>query len=128
MFFLVQRTKYSHPIAPWATDPYFSAYPLMGFHATERMFMPSSVYNEPLYSTENKPLLQALLSTLADMDFVHDCEIERVSKTASTCSSVRASLLDKLWETHHQRREPYVRQISLLQYRQQTEPTLKPAP
>ena len=91
----------------------------MGDAIDQEDMMPSSAGDERLYSTENKPLLQALLSTLADMDFVHDCEIERVSKSASTCSSVRASLLDKLWETHHQRREPYVRQISLLQFRHQ---------
>ena len=78
------------------------------------MEMPIFAGQMNAHSPEQKPLLQSLLSTLADMDFAHDHEVARVLNKASTSPSMKATLLQQLGHQHRERREPYVRQISLL--------------
>jgi len=81
--------------------------------------MPSLADQMNAHSPEHKPLLQSLLSTLADMDFAHEHEVARVLNKASTSPSMKATLLHRLGHQHRERREPYVRQISQLQSRQE---------
>ena len=73
------------------------------------------------YCPDLQPLLQTLLSTLADIEFDYERERERVNGS-STDSKVKALVLDKLRTRHRERREPYVRQLALLQDRIQTSP------
>jgi hypothetical protein len=69
-----------------------------------------------MYSPNLQPLLQSLLSTLADMDFEYEMERERISKSSPE-SNVKIRHLEKLRAQHHERREPYIRQLALLQQR-----------
>jgi hypothetical protein len=61
-------------------------------------------------------LLQSLLSTLADIDFDYEVEREKVSNTARD-TNLKIRALEKLKARHRERREPYIRQLALLQQR-----------
>jgi hypothetical protein len=67
-----------------------------------------------IYPAELQPLLQSLFSTLADIDYAHDCDVERLEKGAGD-SLLKEQTKAKLDEEHRQRREPYVQQIALLE-------------
>jgi len=58
-----------------------------------------------------------LLSTLTDIDFAHEHEVERV-RASTTPPSLKASLIRKLAQNHHDRRAPYLHQITRLQSRE----------
>ena len=68
------------------------------------------------YSADVQPLLQSLLATLADLDFDFEQERERVA-TSTKDPKLRESLLRKMEERHRERREPYVRHLTVLQAR-----------
>jgi hypothetical protein len=69
-----------------------------------------------MYSPSLQPLLQSLLATLANIDFEYERERERLSdRTLDMALKVR--VLEKLKQHHHERREPYVQQLSVLQDR-----------
>ena len=68
------------------------------------------------YSPDDEVLLQSLLTTLADLDFAYDQERERVSKSTMD-ERLRARMLQKLRDQHRERREPYIRHLTLLQER-----------
>jgi hypothetical protein len=69
-----------------------------------------------MYSPSLQPLLQSLLATLANIDFEYERERERLSdRTMDMALKVR--VLEKLKRQHHERREPYVQQLSVLQDR-----------
>jgi hypothetical protein len=57
-----------------------------------------------------------LLATLADLDFDFERERERVSSSTKD-PKLREPLLRKVEERHRERREPYVRHLTLLQAR-----------
>jgi hypothetical protein len=69
-----------------------------------------------MYSPTLQPLLQSLLSTLADIDFDYEVEREKVSNTARD-TNLKIRALEKLKARHRERREPYIRQLALLQQR-----------
>ncbi len=67
-----------------------------------------------MYSPTLQPLLQSLLSTLADIDFAYDCEREKISKTSPDIN-LRIRVLEKLKAQHQARRAPYLHQLAKLQ-------------
>ena len=70
----------------------------------------------PVYSPALLPLMQSLLTTLANLDCEHEHEVGRVTRS-STPASLKPHLLAKLTERHRERRQPYVRHLALLQGR-----------
>jgi hypothetical protein len=67
-----------------------------------------------LYSPTLQPLLQSLLSTLADIDFAYEREREKVSKSSPDIN-LRIRILEKLKAQHQARRSPYLQQLAILQ-------------
>ena len=70
----------------------------------------------PVYSPSVLPLMQSLLATLANIDFEHEHEVERVTRSSAP-ASLKAHLLAKLTERHRERRTPYVGELAVLQGR-----------
>ena len=70
-----------------------------------------------VYTPELQPLLQSLLSTLADLDFAYDQERERLIANDTQNLVVRKRALERLNERHHERCEPYIRQLEVIQAR-----------
>jgi hypothetical protein len=69
-----------------------------------------------MYSSDLQPLLQSLLATLADIDFEHERERDNINCRAMDMN-LKIRLLEKLKQHHHQRREPYLQQLAILQER-----------
>jgi hypothetical protein len=69
-----------------------------------------------IYSPDGQPLLQSLLATLADLDFDYEQERERISSSTED-SNLRVRLLRKLADKHRERRDPYIRHLTVLQAR-----------
>jgi hypothetical protein len=69
-----------------------------------------------MYSPTYQPLLQTLLSTLADIDFDYEQERERLSST-SPDANIKIRALEKLKARHYERRQPYIQQLAILQRR-----------
>jgi hypothetical protein len=67
-------------------------------------------------SPDAQALRQALLSTLANLDFEYERERERVS-SSTTDPILRARALQRLEEMQRARRDPYVRHLTALQSR-----------
>ena len=69
-----------------------------------------------VYSPEIQPLLQSLLSTLADIDFAFESDLD-VVQSSTTDEILKRKVVGKLREQHRERREPYVRQLAALEDR-----------
>jgi len=69
-----------------------------------------------MYSPSLQPLLQSLLATLANIDVEYERERDRLS-TRTMDGSLKMRVLAKLQQQHRERREPYIRQLSVLQDR-----------
>ncbi len=69
-----------------------------------------------MYSPSLQPLLQSLMSTLANMDFEYEREREQICVDPRD-GSLKRRVLQKLHERHEERRRPYVDQLTLLQDR-----------
>ena len=69
-----------------------------------------------IYCSSILPLMQSLLATLADIDFAHECELQQVL-TGSADPTVKERVRMRLEARHHERREPYVRQLRVLEAR-----------
>ena len=63
-----------------------------------------------------QPLMQTLLATLADIDFEHQCELEKV-KSSATEPSLKAKIITRLEQRHRERRHPYVQELVALEAR-----------
>ena len=77
--------------------------------------MKTDGYDLNVYAPDTKPLLRALLATLADIDFVHEQDVTKAFNTTAKNPDLKARVLQTLMRQHRERREPYVRQISALQ-------------
>jgi hypothetical protein len=77
---------------------------------------PHGSFFPKMYSSNIQPLLQSLLSTLADIDFDYELERERLSNS-SPDSHLKIKALEKLKARHRDRREPYIQQLTILQQR-----------
>jgi hypothetical protein len=73
-----------------------------------------------MYSPTLQPLLQSLLSTLADIDFAYERECEKISKSSPDIN-LRIRVLEKLKAQHHARRSPYLQQLAALQEKMTSE-------
>jgi hypothetical protein len=62
------------------------------------------------YSSDVLPLMQSLLSTLADIDFGHQYELEKLDRSSSDARTKR-QIRNRLIAEHQQRRAPYVSQL-----------------
>ncbi|SCX90578.1 hypothetical protein [Microvirga guangxiensis] len=73
-------------------------------------------HSPKMYSPTLQPLLQSLLSTLADIDFEYEQAKDKVSKN-SPDTNLKIKVLEKLRAQHHERRMPYIQQLAVLQER-----------
>ena len=69
-----------------------------------------------LYRPELQPLLQFLLTALADIDFEHECDMEIV-RNSTADEWLKQMTIRTLQERHRERRAPYVQQLTRLQKR-----------
>ncbi|WP_147023461.1 hypothetical protein [Microvirga aerophila] len=69
-----------------------------------------------MYSPALQPLFQSLLSTLADLNLAYDRDREKLSESMKD-ANLRTRALEKLKQQHHERREPYLQQLAILQDR-----------
>jgi hypothetical protein len=69
-----------------------------------------------MYSPALQPLSQSLLATVANMDFAYEREREKLSATTND-RHLTVRMLEKLAAQHRERREPYIRQLAILQDR-----------
>ncbi|QRM33771.1 hypothetical protein [Microvirga sp. VF16] len=67
-----------------------------------------------LYPSELLPSLQALLATLADIDFEHESDVETI-RNSSVDEWLKQKTMRKLQERHCERRMPYVAQLERVQ-------------
>jgi hypothetical protein len=80
-------------------------------------FERSTDAEEPrVYSPDIQSLLQFLLSTLADIDFAYESDLD-VVQNSTTDEVLKRKVLGKLQQQHRERREPYLRQLSVLEER-----------
>jgi hypothetical protein len=77
---------------------------------------PSNRSEPRIYSPEIQPLLQSLLSTLANIDFEYEQAREKVSQSSPDLN-LTIRILEKLKAQHQERRTPYIQQLAALQER-----------
>jgi hypothetical protein len=80
----------------------------------ERQFSNIGIGAAPTYPPDFLPLLQLLLSTLADIDYEHESDIETV-RNSSADEWLKQATIRKLQERRQRRRAPYVRKLEGLQ-------------
>lgn len=83
------------------------------------MFTPSHndndiILNTRMYSSDILPVMQSILSTLANIDYEHDCELEQL-ENSQTPLEIKNHIAAKLKERHRERREAYVQHLANLQ-------------
>ncbi len=64
------------------------------------------------YSPATLPLIQSLLATLANIEFEFERECEKADSILD--AQLKARVLERLKVQHQARREPFVRQLSVL--------------
>jgi hypothetical protein len=69
-----------------------------------------------IYSAALQPLMQSLMSTLANMDFEYERERESLDVDPRD-GGLKRRMLQKLQDRHQERRRPYVEQLIVLQDR-----------
>jgi len=72
--------------------------------------------NSKPYSAEIQPLMQTLLAILADLDFAHECELERIEAGPGDLA-LKECLRARLEAQHCERRAPYLQQLGRLEAR-----------
>jgi hypothetical protein len=85
---------------------------------TERRSSQAGAGAARIYPSELLPSLQSLLAALADIDFEHESDIETI-RNSSADECVKQTAIRKLQEHHHERRAPYIRQLTALQKQMQ---------
>src|SRR5215213_9945293 len=66
------------------------------------------------YSPDTKFVVQSFLATLANFDLDYQRERDLVSRSTKD-PNLRLFLLQRLAKKHHERREPYLRHLHILQ-------------
>jgi hypothetical protein len=70
----------------------------------------------PIMPDEFEPAMQSILAILADIDFAHEREVEKVNNSGLN-EVFKSSLIAKLDHVHQQRRKPYAQELVRLQER-----------
>jgi streptomycin 6-kinase len=70
----------------------------------------------PILPDEFQPAMQSILAILADIDFAHEREVEKVSRSGLD-DVFKSSLIAKLDQLHRERRQPYAQELVRLQHR-----------
>ena len=70
----------------------------------------------PVLPADLEPAMQSVLATLADIDFAHRQEVEKVSSTGLD-DVFKSRLVAKLDQLHRERRHPYAQEAVRLQKR-----------
>ncbi len=70
----------------------------------------------PVLPADLEPAMQSVLATLADIDFAHRQEVEKVSSTRLD-DVFKSRLIAKLDQLHRERRQPYAQVAVRLQKR-----------
>jgi hypothetical protein len=70
----------------------------------------------PTMPDELQPAMQSVLAILADIDFAHEREVEKVNNSGLD-DVFKSSLIAKLDHVHQQRRKPYAQELVRLQHR-----------
>ena len=70
----------------------------------------------PFAPAEFQPTMQAILATLADIDFAHEHELRKVNSSVNE-ESFKVKLVAKLNQLHQERRKPYAQEVVRLQDR-----------
>lgn len=70
----------------------------------------------PVIPAEFQELMQSVLATLADIDFAHEHELEKVNSTNAD-ATFKAKLITKLDRLHQERRHPYAHELLRLEER-----------
>jgi len=74
----------------------------------------SDLQQPKMYSPTTQPLLQSLLSTLADIDFEYERARDKISKISPDLN-LKIRILEKLRSQHQEQRTPYIQQLAILQ-------------
>jgi hypothetical protein len=69
-----------------------------------------------IYSPELQPLLQALLATLADIDFAFESDLETIQESAAD-ETLKQQAMARLQARRGELRAPYLRQLAKLEER-----------
>jgi hypothetical protein len=73
----------------------------------------------PCYRASILPLMQTMLATLADLDFAHERELQRVDASSADLA-LKVQLRADIEARHRERRGPYVQQLGALEARIKT--------
>jgi hypothetical protein len=76
----------------------------------------TSERDAPVLPADLEPAMQSVLATLADIDFAHRQEVEKVSSTGLD-DVFKSRLVAKLDQLHRDRRDPYAKEVVTLQKR-----------
>jgi hypothetical protein len=68
------------------------------------------------YSPDLLPLLQTVLSDLADIDFAHEKRLDAI-KHSSADDECKSQMIARLWQEHRERRAPYIQELIALKER-----------
>jgi hypothetical protein len=69
-----------------------------------------------LYPPDIQPRLQAILATLADLDFAFESDLETITQSAAD-EVLKRQAIARLHERHHERRAPHLQQLAKLEQR-----------
>jgi hypothetical protein len=68
------------------------------------------------YSSDILPLLQNILAELADLDFAHEKNLDRIRQSAAD-DSEKSAMIVRLRRQHRDMREPFVHELTTLRER-----------
>ena len=86
----------------------------MSFAMLKRLTLGSAQQPPGTYSPDILPLLQSLLAALADIDFEYQKDRETILKSAIE-EPFKQRAIATLAKRHHERRDPYLREIDKLE-------------
>ena len=72
--------------------------------------------NPPILPEGFQPAMQSVLAVVADIDFAHEREMEKVNNSGLD-DVFKSRLISKLDQRHRERRQPYAQELVRLQKR-----------
>ena len=92
------------------------------FERTQRVIQ--SDHESRVSPAEIEPLLRSLIATLTDIDFEYEQERQKVDRSAAD-PEFKARMSCRLERQHHERRRPYVEELTRLNAACEQTPFLK---